>query len=143
MAGFPPAGTYPISNFDDPAIPPPELPPIILADAIADPKDGSDYLSLTRSGDPLEQHVRHSFATERDSGVCARDHGHRFRELRHTNQLTPEIAYSFAQEALQHLIDAGYLELLSAIPDTDKDEGFVHIIWKNRITGERQELDVL
>lgn len=129
--------------FDPSGVPAPQLPPVILADAIGDDGNGRDFTSLTKSSDPLGQHVRHTFATLRNTGACARDHGHRFKELRHMDELTQSIAEGLAREALQHLIDPGWLSLESVTLNENVDEGAVHIVYKDRIKNQRRELDVL
>lgn len=129
--------------FDPSGVPAPQEPPVILADLLGDDSNGRDYLSLTRSGNPLDMHVRHSFATLRDTGACARDHGHRFAELRHMDELAPAVVETIAQEAVQHLIDRGYLELLSVTLNADVDEGRVHLVYRDLINNLVRELDVL
>ena len=46
------------------------------------------------------------------------------------------------EEMFQHLIDPGYLSVEQVTLNTDKDEGFIHIRYKDRIRGESKEIDI-
>lgn len=118
-------------------------PPIILADKIDD-KTG-ELESLTEGRDPTDAAVQVSFQTERKSGAAAQNHGHRFKTLRHADDLgesseSEAAVEGLSIEAIKHLLDAGDIRLVRVRGGIDTggrgDSASARIEFKNLRTGK-------
>jgi hypothetical protein len=132
----------PITLFDSSEVPPPELPPIILADLIGGDEVGRDYLSLMRSAAPLHDHFRHCFATQRNTGVSATRHGHRFKDLRMANDLNDQAALTLCEQAVKPLIDAGYVRIQQIEQEVTDDQGRLHVTYRDALEDRDNEYEV-
>jgi hypothetical protein len=113
----PPAGTGPASAYG--VITPPSTAgvPAILADEI-DAVTG-DYSSLLRSRPLADAFAIEALSVERGTGAAVRELGHRLRTLRNVEAGTVDLAESLAREALAPAEDAGVLEVVRVLAETD------------------------
>lgn len=120
MSNIPPAGVTPASAFalEQHAIS--EPPPAILADMI-DPATG-EYLSIVDSATIADGLVVHLLRTQRGSGAAVIEFGHRFRELTHVTEESPELVESMAREALRPATDAGIVAFRKVDAEVEPDD---------------------
>ena len=141
MAATPPTSTSPLSApLTDPLVPT-RGPPIILADMIDDLT--GEFESVVAGRDPTDAAVQVTFTTERGSGAAAQRHGHRFRSLRHADDLNaPEseaAVEGLAVEAASHLLAARDIRLVrvrGGVAAGRGDTGEARIEFTNLRTGK-------
>ncbi len=141
MPATPPLTTSPMSALVVIPLEPTAGPPIILADRIDDQLH--DFESLTEGRDPTDAAVQVSFQTQRKTGAAAQNHGHRFRTLRHANDLgeseSEAAVEGLAVEAVKHLLDARDIRLVRVRGGIDEgvgDSATARIEFKNLRTGK-------
>lgn len=134
MPSLQPGGITPASAFDPDPIVVNNQPPLILADKLDD--DTGEFADLLVGEEPIDAAVAYTFKVERGTGAAARNHGHRFRDLRHQDELSEATVESLAEEAVQHLVNARLVRLERTTLDAQEgDAGDATVVFRNLFTG--------
>lgn len=115
-ASSPPAGISPASAFSITLEGLPLAPPVIVADAIG---TGGEFVSLTESATIADGMVIEALSVHRGTGAAVRELGQRFRFLEHVTDDAAAIIESMTRQALAPAIEAGVVELVSAVVEVD------------------------
>lgn len=117
MPSIPPGGLSPASAFSAPALGVQAPPPAILADRI-NPQTG-DFESLFVGRPLADAFAIEALRVQRGTGAAVRDLGHRFRELTHVEDDSPELIESMSSEAFADAANAGVARLVQVTVSVD------------------------